>query len=85
MHIDCDSCVARGRGCGDCVVALLLGAPGGEGRPSASFRADFDDAEAGALAVLAGSGLVPPVRMTPAERGAGKGRPGIVEEPRAAG
>jgi hypothetical protein len=29
MLIDCDSCAARGTGCGDCVVTVLLGAPPG--------------------------------------------------------
>ena len=29
MHIDCDTCTARGTGCGDCVVTVLLGAPPG--------------------------------------------------------
>ena len=30
MLIDCDSCTARGTGCADCVVTVLLGAPPGE-------------------------------------------------------
>jgi hypothetical protein len=29
MLIDCDTCTARGTGCGDCVVTVLLGAPPG--------------------------------------------------------
>ena len=29
MLIDCDTCTARGTGCGDCVVTVLLGAPSG--------------------------------------------------------
>ena len=29
MFIDCDSCTARGTGCRDCVVTVLLGAPPG--------------------------------------------------------
>ncbi|TFV54138.1 hypothetical protein E4P41_19670 [Geodermatophilus sp. DF01-2] len=29
MYIDCDTCTARGTGCGDCVVTVLLGAPPG--------------------------------------------------------
>ena len=29
MHIDCDTCTARGTGCADCVVTVLLGAPPG--------------------------------------------------------
>ena len=29
MYVDCDTCTARGTGCGDCVVTVLLGAPPG--------------------------------------------------------
>ena len=29
MYIDCDTCTARGTGCDDCVVTVLLGAPPG--------------------------------------------------------
>ncbi|RBY88875.1 hypothetical protein DQ244_13815 [Blastococcus sp. TBT05-19] len=29
MLIDCDTCTARGTGCADCVVTVLLGAPPG--------------------------------------------------------
>ncbi|MGK5113437.1 MULTISPECIES: hypothetical protein [unclassified Geodermatophilus] len=29
MFIDCDTCTARGDGCADCVVTVLLGAPPG--------------------------------------------------------
>jgi hypothetical protein len=31
MLIDCDTCTARGTGCADCVVTVLLGAPPGWG------------------------------------------------------
>ena len=54
VQIDCDSCAVRGPACGDCVVTVLLGPP-----PELSF----DDDERRALDVLAGSGLVPPLRM----------------------
>lgn len=54
MEIDCDTCVVRGLACNDCVVTVLLGAP-----PELSF----DEDEQRALQVLAGSGLVPPLRM----------------------
>ena len=27
VHVDCDTCVARGPTCADCVVTVLLGAP----------------------------------------------------------
>jgi hypothetical protein len=58
--IDCDTCAERGRGCGDCVVTVLLGAPP-EG-------AELDAAERDAIAALADAGLVPPLRLAPRER-----------------
>jgi hypothetical protein len=71
MLIDCDTCAVRGPACEDCVVTVLLGAPparSGDGM-------ELDGAEQAALAVLAGSGLVPPLRLLPAtdppERAAG--------------
>ena len=60
VHIDCDTCVVRGLACQDCVVTVLLGPPPGVG---------FDDEEARALDVLAGSGLVPPLRMVAPQGG----------------
>jgi hypothetical protein len=51
--IDCDSCEVRNLACDDCVVSALLGGPPGE----------IDDGEAAALQALAGSGLVPPLRL----------------------
>jgi hypothetical protein len=51
--IDCDSCEVRNVACDDCVVSALLGGPPGE----------IDDGEAAALDALAGSGLVPPLRL----------------------
>lgn len=55
MLIDCDSCQVRGIGCGDCVVSVLLGAP--------PTGVELDAEEQAALEVLAGSGLVPPLRL----------------------
>ncbi len=55
MHIDCDTCEARGRDCGDCVVTFLLG--------SAPEGVVLDADERAALGVLADSGLVPPLRL----------------------
>ena len=52
--IDCDTCTVRGAACGDCVVAVLLGAP-----PA------LDGEQQRALGVLAASGLVPPLRLAP--------------------
>lgn len=54
MIIDCDSCQARPLACSDCVVSVLLGPPA---------ALDLDDGERVALGVLAGSGLVPPLRL----------------------
>jgi hypothetical protein len=53
--IDCDSCEVRGLACGDCVVTALLGAP--------PTGVEIDEGEKAALDALAGSGLVPPLRL----------------------
>ena len=55
MHIDCEDCVARGPGCSDCVISLLLGPP--------DEALAFDSQEQEALGVLHEAGLVPPLRM----------------------
>lgn len=55
MIIDCDSCDVRGKECGDCVVTVLLGAP--------PAGVELDDDERRAIDALAGSGLVPPLRL----------------------
>lgn len=55
LLIDCHSCVARPVACADCVVSVLLGGPPGDG--------ELDATEVAALAVLADSGLVPPLRL----------------------
>jgi hypothetical protein len=66
--IDCDSCEVRGLACGDCVVTALLGSPPG--------GVEIDDGERAALDALAGSGLVPPLRLVlPLEPG-GRAEPG---------
>ena len=57
MLIDCGSCTVRGDACTDCVVSFLTIPVRDAGRP------DLDEAEQGALAVLARSGLVPPLRL----------------------
>jgi hypothetical protein len=57
MNIDCDTCEVRGLACGDCVVSVLLGAP-----PSG---VEIDEESRVALEALAGSGLVPPLRLVP--------------------
>ena len=60
VRVDCDTCLVRGLACHDCVVTVLLGPP-----PELSF----DNEEQQALAVLADSGLVPPLRMVTALTG----------------
>ncbi len=56
MIIDCDTCTAGPHACADCVVSFLTVAPA---------AVELDAAERRALGVLAASGLVPPLRMTP--------------------
>jgi hypothetical protein len=57
-RVDCDCCVVRGAACADCVVSVLLG------EPPADVRISPD--QLAAIEVLAASGLVPPLRMSPA-------------------
>jgi hypothetical protein len=66
--IDCDSCEVRGLACGDCVVTALLGAPPG--------GMEIDDGERAAIDALAGSGLVPPLRLVLAIEPVDPGRDG---------
>jgi hypothetical protein len=61
LIIDCDRCVVRGPACPDCVVSVLLGVP-----PDAI---ELDADELDALDALAGSGLVPPLRLVRAVDG----------------
>jgi hypothetical protein len=60
LHVDCETCVARGPACQDCVISVLLSAPG--------QAVDLDPAEQAALSALADSGLVPPLRLIPGAR-----------------
>lgn len=65
MLIDCETCAVRGPACSDCVVSVLLdGVP--EHRPGAAVELDPDERRA--IATLAGSGLVPPLRLTVVSR-----------------
>ena len=57
MLIDCDGCAVRDLACGECVVTVLLGAPGA--------GLEVDEGERRALDVLADSGLVPRLRLVP--------------------
>jgi hypothetical protein len=92
MLIDCDACAVRGPACGDCVVSVLLAGPGvhahAEPHVSETLPApELDAAERAAIAVLAGCGLVPPLRLVPldepgpgSEGGGGHRRAGPVAE-----
>ncbi|MGF1664233.1 MAG: hypothetical protein ACFCVG_17515 [Kineosporiaceae bacterium] len=57
MLIDCDTCRARPRACGDCVVSHLLAAP--------AAPVDLDEGAWAAVSVLSAAGLVPPLRLVP--------------------
>ncbi len=62
MLIDCGQCaMVETSACDDCVVTFLL----------AQGPVDLDDAEEKALENLAVEGLVPRLRLIPAEREAG--------------
>lgn len=62
MLIDCEQCAMQGTSaCDDCVVTFLL----------SDGPVDLDPAEVNALASLAGVGLVPRLRLVPAERRTG--------------
>lgn len=56
MIIDCDKCAIRGVGCSDCVVSVLLNAPG---------TVELTDPELKAIGALADEGLVPKLRLVP--------------------
>ena len=65
MIIDCGSCAVAGPACDDCVVSVLMGIPEVPLR-SADLplgSTDLPDDHAAAVAVLAESGLVPPLRL----------------------
>lgn len=59
MLIDCDNCAVRDIACGGCVVSALLGGPA-----HGAHGLDLDERERRALDVLAGVGLIPPLRHT---------------------
>ena len=60
MIIDCDRCMRRDQACGNCVMQVLLRAPQA---PYDTDHYELDHAERAAIAVLADSGLVPPLRL----------------------
>lgn len=62
LHVDCGSCRARGPACSDCVITALLG--------PIEAEVELGTDEVGALAALAGGGLIAPLRLI---RGAARG------------
>ena len=78
MIIDCGSCAVAGDACNDCVVTVLLGPVGGLSTPVAdgplgvsvttvteAASAEIPDEHADAVALLAETGLIPPLRLVP--------------------
>lgn len=65
LLIDCATCSVRGTACGDCVVTVLLGGP--------PDGVELADDERQALDVLAGAGLIPPLRAAPPSAGGPSG------------
>ncbi len=70
MIIDCGSCTVAGAACDDCVVTVLLGPMPTAERPltsdgcsSAVAVPEIPDEHAAAVAVLAETGLIPPLRL----------------------
>ena len=68
MIVDCGDCKVRDIACADCVVTVLLGAPGwgpnhSEDRRVAPSKFALDQEELGAMDVLAEGGLVPRLRL----------------------
>lgn len=64
MIIDCDTCTAGPAACGDCVVSVLLGPP--------TTLPEIAEEHRGAVAVLAESGLIPPLRLVAGGRAEGE-------------
>jgi hypothetical protein len=69
MKIDCDTCVARGDACSDCVVSFLTipvrgGLRSASARPvdATTTRVEVDAAQVRAIRTLAHAGLVAPLR-----------------------
>lgn len=68
MIVDCGDCKLRNIACSDCVVTVLLGAPGrpvetDDSRVSGNAKISFDQEELGAMDALAEGGLVPRLRL----------------------
>ncbi|NMD57745.1 MULTISPECIES: hypothetical protein [Tsukamurella] len=72
LHVDCSTCPAKPRACGDCSVGFLLGpvvvaapaVPGaadGAGSPAVTVEPGLSDA----IAAFANEGMLPRLRVVP--------------------
>ncbi|CAM3854496.1 hypothetical protein ACXYTP_14100 [Tsukamurella ocularis] len=72
LHVDCSTCPARPRACGDCAVGFLLGpvvvaaptgpaAVEGPGEPPVTAEPGLSDA----IAAFANEGMLPRLRVVP--------------------
>lgn len=59
VTVDCGRCVLRGIACSDCVIGVLVDAPG---------PVEWDETEWRAVETLAEAGLVPRLRLSPVLR-----------------
>ena len=73
LRVDCGRCQLRGLWCEDCVVSVLLG-------PDVGSDLSFTAVEQVAVAILAESGLVPPLRLLQGDVAARGVRGGVTNE-----
>ena len=59
LVIDCDSCLARGPSCAECMVTAIMGCEPTESQPGLRLRGD----EINAMRALSEGGLLPPLRL----------------------
>lgn len=70
LHIDCSTCPAKPRACGDCAVGFLLGpvvvaAPPAPGTGGAGRASVTEPGLSDAIAAFANEGMLPRLRVVP--------------------
>lgn len=68
LLVDCSTCPAKPRACGDCSVGFLLGPAAGlasSDEPSVTASVTADPALSDAIATFAGEGMLPHLRVVP--------------------